>query len=45
MPFVVRLVGTKQKEGMAILEKAKMNAFTEMEPAVRKAVEIAKNRK
>ncbi|MHA1126143.1 MAG: ADP-forming succinate--CoA ligase subunit beta [Candidatus Heimdallarchaeota archaeon] len=45
MPFVVRLVGTKQKEGMAILEKAKMNAFTEMEPAVKKAVEIAKNRK
>ncbi len=42
MPFVVRLVGTKQKEGMEILEKAGMNAFTEMEPAVRKAVEIAK---
>ncbi|MHA1220909.1 MAG: ADP-forming succinate--CoA ligase subunit beta [Candidatus Heimdallarchaeota archaeon] len=42
MPFVVRLVGTKQKEGMAILDKAGINAFTEMEPAVRKAVEIAK---
>ena len=44
MPFVVRLVGTKQKEGMVILEKAKINAFTEMEPAVKKAVEIAKNK-
>ncbi|MHA1737400.1 MAG: ADP-forming succinate--CoA ligase subunit beta [Candidatus Heimdallarchaeota archaeon] len=44
MPFVVRLVGTKQKEGMAILEKAKINAFTEMEPAVKKAVEIAKSK-
>ena len=42
MPFVVRLVGTKQKEGMEILEKAGMNAFEEMEPAVKKAVEIAK---
>ena len=44
MPFVVRLVGTKQKEGMAILKKANMNAFTEMEPAVKKAVEIAKSK-
>ncbi|MHA1440555.1 MAG: ADP-forming succinate--CoA ligase subunit beta [Candidatus Heimdallarchaeota archaeon] len=44
MPFVVRLVGTKQKEGMAILEKAKINAFTEMEPAVKKAVEISKSK-
>ncbi len=42
MPFVVRLVGTKQKEGLKILEKAGMSAFTEMEPAVKKAVEIAK---
>jgi len=45
MPFVVRLVGTKQKEGMAILEKAGMNAFTEMEAAVKKAVEIANAKK
>ena len=44
MPFVVRLVGTKQKEGMAILKKAGMNAFTEMEPAVKRAVEIAKSK-
>ena len=44
MPFVVRLVGTKQKEGMDILNKAGMNAFTEMEPAVKKAVEIAKSK-
>lgn len=44
MPFVVRLVGTKQKEGMAILDKAGMNAFTEMEPAVKRAVEIAKSK-
>jgi len=44
MPFVVRLVGTKQKEGMAILNKAGMNAFTEMEPAVKRAVEIAKSK-
>ncbi|NHJ84308.1 MAG: ADP-forming succinate--CoA ligase subunit beta [Asgard group archaeon] len=44
MPFVVRLVGTKQKEGMEILEKAGMNAFTEMEPAVKRAVEIAKSK-
>jgi len=42
MPFVVRLVGTNQKEGLAILDKAGMNAFTEMEPAVKRAVEIAK---
>jgi len=45
MPFVVRLVGTKQKEGMTILEKAGMNAFTEMEAAVKKAVEIANAKK
>ncbi|MHA1773719.1 MAG: ADP-forming succinate--CoA ligase subunit beta [Candidatus Heimdallarchaeota archaeon] len=45
MPFVVRLVGTKQKGGMAILEKAGMNAFTEMEAAVKKAVEIANAKK
>ena len=44
MPFVVRLVGTKQKEGLAILDKAGMNAFTEMEPAVKRAVEIAKSK-
>ncbi|MCK5297287.1 MAG: ADP-forming succinate--CoA ligase subunit beta [Candidatus Heimdallarchaeota archaeon] len=44
MPFVVRLVGTKQKEGMAILDKAGINAFTEMEPAVKRAVEIAKSK-
>ncbi|MGC9779078.1 MAG: ADP-forming succinate--CoA ligase subunit beta [Candidatus Heimdallarchaeota archaeon] len=44
MPFVVRLVGTKQKEGMAILDKAGMNAFTEMELAVKRAVEIAKSK-
>ncbi|MBN1329588.1 MAG: ADP-forming succinate--CoA ligase subunit beta [Candidatus Heimdallarchaeota archaeon] len=44
MPFVVRLTGTKQKEGMKILEKAGMNAFTDMEPAVKKAVEISKSK-
>lgn len=44
MPFVVRLVGTKQKEGMEILDKAGINAFTEMEPAVKRAVEIAKSK-
>jgi succinyl-CoA synthetase beta subunit len=44
MPFVVRLVGTKQKEGLAILDKAGMNAFIEMEPAVKRAVEIAKSK-
>jgi len=44
MPFVVRLVGTNQKEGVAILDKAGMNAFTEMEPAVKRAVEIAKSK-
>ncbi|MEA2070933.1 MAG: ADP-forming succinate--CoA ligase subunit beta [Asgard group archaeon] len=41
MPFVVRLVGTKQKEGLKILEKAGMNAFEDMETAVKKAVEIS----
>jgi len=44
MPFVVRLTGTKQEEGMKILEKAGMNAFTDMEPAVKRAVEISKSK-
>ncbi|MBD3190938.1 MAG: ADP-forming succinate--CoA ligase subunit beta [Candidatus Heimdallarchaeota archaeon] len=42
MPFVVRLVGTNQKEGLEILDKAGMNAFSNMESAVKKAVEISK---
>ena len=44
MPFVIRLVGTNQAKGLEILSKAGINAFADMEPAVKKAVEIAKSK-
>ncbi|MHA2501482.1 MAG: hypothetical protein ACXAE3_01230 [Candidatus Kariarchaeaceae archaeon] len=42
VPLVIRLMGTNQQEGIELLEKAGLPAFTEMEPAIQKAVEAAK---
>ncbi|MHA1982995.1 MAG: ATP-grasp domain-containing protein, partial [Candidatus Hodarchaeales archaeon] len=42
IPMVIRLSGTNQKEGVEILKKAGLEAYEEMEPAIQKAVEIAK---
>lgn len=41
-PMVIRLNGTNQEEGVAILKEAGMDAYLEMEPAIQKAVELAK---
>lgn len=40
LPVSFRLVGTKEKEGRAILEKAGIQAFTGMDEAVRHAVAL-----
>ncbi len=42
IPLVVRLTGTNEKEGRAILEKAGIKAYTDMIEAVKKAVELSK---
>lgn len=41
VPLVVRLVGTNEKEGVAILEKARISAYSEMAQAAKRAVELA----
>jgi len=41
-PFVVRLVGTNQKEGRRILEESGISILDSMEEAAKKAVEIAR---
>ncbi|PSN86718.1 succinate--CoA ligase subunit beta [Candidatus Marsarchaeota G2 archaeon ECH_B_SAG-F08] len=41
-PFVIRLAGTNEKEGRAILEQAGLNAFSDMEEAAKHAVELVK---
>ncbi len=43
LPVSFRLVGTKENEGRAILEKAGIKAFTAMDEAVRHAVELMNN--
>ena len=42
-PMVIRLLGTMDKEGVAILQDESLEAFTDMEPATRKIVEIVGN--
>jgi succinyl-CoA synthetase beta subunit len=42
IPMVIRLSGTNQKEGVDILKSAGLEAFEEMEPAIEKAVALAK---
>ncbi|MHA1991291.1 MAG: succinate--CoA ligase subunit beta [Candidatus Hodarchaeales archaeon] len=42
IPMVIRLSGTNQKEGVEILKSAGLEAFEEMEPAIEKAVALAK---
>jgi len=42
VPLVIRLTGTNEEAALGILEKAGMKALTDMDQAVRKAVEVAK---
>lgn len=41
IPIVIRLTGTNQKEGIAILKEAGYDAYEEMEPAIEAAVKAA----
>lgn len=41
VPLVVRLVGTNEEEGTAILEEAGISAFTSMREAAERAVQVA----
>ena len=42
VPLVIRLIGTNEKEGRALLEKAGLEAASEMTAAVKKVIEKAK---
>ncbi len=42
IPMTIRLIGTNDKEGIKILEENGFHAFGEMEPAVKKIVELIK---
>jgi succinyl-CoA synthetase beta subunit len=42
VPIVIRLTGTNEKEAVRILEGVGMKAMTDMDEAVKKAVEVAK---
>ena len=42
VPLVIRLIGTNEKEGRALLEQAGLEAASEMTAAVKKALERAK---
>lgn len=42
VPIVVRLIGTNDQEGVAMLAAAGIDAFTEMEPAVKRILEVLK---
>jgi len=42
VPLVVRLVGTNEEEGVAILQRAGIHAFRAMDEAAREAVRLAK---
>jgi len=42
IPIIIRLTGTRQKEGVELLVKAGYTAYEEMEPAIEAAVEAAK---
>ena len=41
VPIVIRLNGTNQDEGFAILKNSGLDAYLDMEPAIQKAVELA----
>ncbi len=41
VPLVVRLVGTNEKEGVALLEAAGISAYSDMAPAAQQAVTLA----
>lgn len=41
VPLVVRLVGTNEKEGVALLKANGISAYSEMAPAAERAVELA----
>jgi succinyl-CoA synthetase beta subunit len=40
VPIVVRLIGTNDKEGVALLAAAGIDAYTEMEPAIKRILEV-----
>jgi succinyl-CoA synthetase beta subunit len=42
VPIVIRLVGTNEKEGQALLEGTDLIVVTSLEEGAQKAVEIAK---
>ncbi|MDA8194104.1 MAG: ADP-forming succinate--CoA ligase subunit beta [Thermaerobacter sp.] len=41
VPLVVRLVGTNEREGVALLEAEAISAYSEMAPAAERAVQLA----
>ncbi|MGD2154467.1 MAG: succinate--CoA ligase subunit beta, partial [Gemmatimonadales bacterium] len=43
VPITIRLTGTNEQAAVKILEAAGFSAMTDMDEAVRKAVELAKN--
>jgi succinyl-CoA synthetase beta subunit len=42
VPLVIRLIGTNEKEGRALLEQAGLEAATEMTEAVRRVISKAR---
>jgi succinyl-CoA synthetase beta subunit len=44
VPIVIRLTGTNEQEGIAILERAGFAALTDMDEAVKQAVAKAKGK-
>ncbi len=42
-PITIRLTGTNEKQALEILERAGFSAMTDMDEAVKKAVELARN--
>ena len=42
VPLVIRMIGTKDVEGIKILEENEIHAYTKMEPSVQKIVELVK---
>jgi succinyl-CoA synthetase beta subunit len=43
VPMTIRLTGTNEEEGVRILESAGFSAMTDMDEAVKRAVELAVN--
>jgi succinyl-CoA synthetase beta subunit len=43
VPITIRLTGTNEEQAVQILEAAGFSAMTDMDEAVKKAVELAKN--